>query len=214
MQPTMFDSLSEIILATGALGTAAFGIVEGIKWFKLIGEAGFAAIISTLGPIFDLLAVAYGADVEKLLRAQYRGEQSELARVMRQGVRIGLTPTNASTAAASLGSIDPDLLRDAAAAVAAGTELPPTLRNVLGKFELAVDARIDAALALAQDHYKRAAMITAAFIAIAIATWVGLRLQNPVGGVLVGIAAVPLAPIAKDVASALKAAAEAIRGRT
>ena len=147
------DNLSAIVLATGALGTAAFGIVEALKRWRRLGEAGFPAVLRLLSPIFVTLATAYGRDVEKVLRAQYRGERGELTRVIRQGARIGLTPDNAERVAAGLGMVEPEHLKAAALAIKAGQELPADLRNVIGRFELAVDARIDAALCLAADDY-------------------------------------------------------------
>jgi hypothetical protein len=213
----MWDHLGDLVLAAGALGTAAFGIVEGLKRWRFLGEAGFAVIIRVLGPIVDTLKAAYGPDVETLLRAQYRGSQDEFARILRQGARIGLTRDNAAAVAATLAIVDAGLLQQAAAAVDAGQELPANLRNVLGRYELAVDARIDAALTLAQAHYAAAARIGASMVAIVIALTVGFFYTTEPRerglALLVGLAAVPLAPIAKDVVSALKATVDALRAR-
>ncbi len=210
----MLEDPGPYVLAAGALGTAAFGIVEGLKRWKAIGEAGADLLLEVLGPILATLKVAYGADAEQLLRGLYRGDRQDLKTLMRQGTRIGLTPANAAAIARSLGSIDPELIQAAALAVERGDDLPPPLRNVLGKFELAVDARIDAALALADDRYKRTALIAASFVALTIAVTVGLMKHMVLQSVLIGLVAVPLAPIAKDVATALKSAAEALRART
>ncbi len=213
----MPENTWEIVTAAGALGTAAFGIVEGLKRLAWIGEAGFPTILRILGRIVDTLAVAYGPDVEALLRAQYRGEPKELARVIRQGARIGLTAENASQVAQALGLIDAPTLAEAAEALNAGGDLRPELRNVLGRFELAVDARIDAALTLAQNEYASAARLTASVISVGIALVVGWRM-DPTGAQLpmaavVGFLAVPLAPVAKDLVTALKSASQALKAR-
>jgi hypothetical protein len=213
----MPENTWEIVMAAGALGTAAFGIVEGLKRSAWIGEAGFPTILRILGRIVDTLAVAYGPDVEALLRAQYRGEPRELARVIRQGARIGLTPQNALPVAQAFGLVDPHTLAEAAEALNAGDDLRPELRNVLGRFELAVDARIDAALTLAQNEYAMAARLAASAISVGIALVVGWRMdptgaQLPVAAI-VGFLAVPLAPVAKDLVSALKSASQALRAR-
>lgn len=208
------DNIGTIILATGALGTAAFGIVEALKALKWLAEAGFPSILTILGPIMETLVAAYGPDAERLLRAQYRGDQKELTRVIRQGVRIGLTEKNATQVAQFLGIVDAAKLKEAARAVEAGQELPIELRNVLGRFELAVDARIDAALTLALDRYVRAVKWAASLVALILALSVGIYLNRIFEGLIVGLAAVPLAPIAKDLVSALKAASDAIRART
>lgn len=204
------ENIGTMILATGALGTAAFGIVESLKWTRL-GEAGFGAILKVLGLIMETLKIAYGPGCEALLRAQYRGEQRELARVIRQGVRIGLTEENASQVAKFLGMVDADKLKEAARLVREGGELPAELRNVLGRFELAVDARIDAALTLAQNYYVGAVRVVASIVALIIALAVGIYQGFIFQALLVGGAAVPLAPVAKDLVTALQSASKAIR---
>ena len=206
------ENIGTIILATGALGTAAFGIVEALKWTRL-GEAGFGAILKMLGPIAELLRTAYGPDFEHLLRGQYRGDQRELTRTIRQGIRVGLTAANAPAAARFLGVIDGEKLSEAARRAEEGRELTAELRNVLGRFELAADTRVDAALTLAQSNYVGATRMTASIFAFVIALAVGLYLGRDFvfQAILVGIAAVPLAPIAKDLVSALQSASKAIR---
>jgi len=208
------ENIGTIVLATGAFGTAAFGIVEALKWTKL-SDAGFGTILKVLGPLTETLQIAYGSDFKSLLRAQYKGEQKELARVIRQGMRIGLLEENASRIAQFLGMVNVEKLKDAARLVESGGELPSELRNVLGRFELAVDARIDAALTLAQNHYVGAIRVSASIVAILIALATGLYLGREYlfQALLVGIAAVPLAPIAKDLLTALQSASKAIRTR-
>lgn len=208
------DVLVATLLATGALGTAAFGIVEGLKRWRLVGEAGFAAIPRILGPMMETLAVAYGARVEETLRAQYRGDRGELARVLRQGTRIGLTADNAARVAADLRAVSPAALEAAARALEAGQELEPELRNAVGRFELAADARIEGALALAQVRYAATARIAAAVTAVIIALAVGLYTGQVYRALLIGLAAVPLAPIAKDLATAVRSAARALGARS
>ena len=141
----------------------------------------------------------------------YKGEQRELARVIRQGARVGLTEENASQIAKFLGVVDVDRLTEAARLVREGQELPAELRNVLGRFELAVDTRIDAALALAQNHYVGAVRVAASIVALTIALAVGLTQEVLFQSLLVGVAAVPLAPVAKDLVTALQSASTAIR---
>lgn len=92
--PSPIGTLALVLAAVGALGTAAFGIVEGLKWTRL-GVAGFDQIEVTLGPLLDSLKVAYGRRYGQLLRGQYLGDSRELKRTLRQGVRIGLNESNA-----------------------------------------------------------------------------------------------------------------------
>lgn len=206
-------AVTNLVLATGALGTAAFGIVEALKWTAL-GTMGFKGIRDVLGPVMNLLRVAYGDGYLELLKALFRGDTGELARVLRQGVRIGLTPENAAAAASFLGVVKGDELAAVARQVLQGEELTSAQRNVLGRFELAVDTRIEAALTRSHDLYVGAMRMAASILAVGIALAVAFYLAKPVWlGLLIGIAAVPLAPIANDVVTALQSAAKALKAR-
>jgi hypothetical protein len=200
------------ILATAALGTAAFGIVEALKGTPL-GEAGFASIKKLLGPLMLTLRTAYGQDYEALLLGQYRGDSAELARTLRQGVRVGLTTEHTQKVAEFLGTVDGDSLEAAVRMAESGGDLPAELRNVIGRFELAADARIDAGLAKARSVYANTLRVTASILALGIAGVVGMALGRFWQGMLVGLCAVPLAPVAKDLVAALQAATTALKGK-
>ena len=207
---------TDLLLSAGALGTAAFGIVEASKWIPAVGEFGLSQGLARLGPLAQTLRVAYGPDYLQLLRGQYRGDQRELVRLLRQGMRIGLTRENAAAIATYLGAMNAELFAEAAAAAQAGRELTPEQRNIIGRFELAADARVDAAMSVAQAHYTGMARVLASVVSLAIAVGVQQTLvpqPDLVTAILVGIAAVPLAPIAKDLASGLSAASKALRAR-
>jgi hypothetical protein len=214
---TMVNSLATFVAAAGALGTACFGIVEGLKWTSL-GEMGFGRIINYLGTeLLGALKIAYGPEYEKLLRAQYRQDsqtQAGIAKTLRQGVRIGLNSGNAAGISGFLGTVSPTALTQAAAAAAAGVDLSPTDRAAIGRFELAADARIDSALSSAKDAYLGSIRCTAALLAVVIA-----QLIAPILGarwdiaLVLGIVAVPFAPIANDLVSAIQAATKALMAR-
>ncbi len=208
--------LGEFVLATGALGTAAFGVVETLKILPAIGNAGFPVAQRHLGPLHQALEVAYGGQYLDLLRGQYRAEDRDLlARSLRQGVRVGITDANAGVIAGFLGSIDTAILAAAIKAAESGDSMTAQQRNIIGRYELAADARIDAALTLARARYIDVARITAMVVALTISFAVGLSAPNGdwFTVLVVGLAAVPLAPIAKDVASGIQAATKALRSR-
>lgn len=207
------ENLGTIVLAVGALGTASFGIVEGLKW-TIVGLSGFRQIRKLLGdPVMEALRVAYGPEYMSLLKAQYRANRisGDLPRSLRQGARVGLTPSTAEALANQVGVVSKAELKTVAAALQKGKNLTDSQRNVLGRYELALDARIDAALALANDKYIGYIRVLASVVSIGIA----LAVRQAAGGewltaVIVGVAAVPIAPIAKDLASALQSAAKAM----
>ncbi len=210
------ENLGTIVLAVGALGTASFGIVEALKW-TFIGLMGFGQISKLLGdPIMKSLEVAYGSEYLSLLKAQYRVSRSaaELPKTIRQGARVGLTPDTAAGMADKVGVVDAEGLGVVAAALRAGKDLSDDQRNLLGRFELALDARIDAAIALANDRYTGSLRVIASFVSIVIALVVGLNAGVDFAtSLVVGIAAVPVAPVAKDVAKAIQAAGKALPGK-
>lgn len=210
------DNLGTIVLAVGALGTAAFGIVEALKWTG-IGVFGFRQLVSVLGePVIAALRVAYGAEAVTMLKELYRTDRKggELPTTIRQGARVGLTPETAPALAKKVGVVSADDLAEVAKLVQSGEPLEEAQRGILGRFELALDSRIDAALALADTRYKGYVRLAASFVAIAIALIVGIIQQQPILiSVIVGVAAVPFAPVAKDLASGLQAASQAMARR-
>lgn len=218
------DDLLNIIVAVGALGTAAFGIVEGLKWTPL-GTIGFGAILSALGDIKQTLEQAYGPNYQKLLRAQYRGDQQALARTLRQGVRLGLTPATARAVADEIKVVSPEDLLEAANYVDnQGQPQRPSSNddqeqrkalNIFGRMEMAVDARIDAALITSTARYAGAMRVAASVVAVGISLVVANQLDvSYLKAFLIGIAAIPVAPITKDIVSALQAAGKTLgRGK-
>ncbi|MDT0496261.1 hypothetical protein RM530_02620 [Algiphilus sp. W345] len=151
-------NVAEMVLGAGALGTAAFGIVEAFKWSAL-GKAGFERLKSMPGEaLLHSLSTSYGTDFELFLRARHRNPEGvgELRRSLRQGMRIGLRPGPAPALAAQVGTVDAAELTLVAERLMHGGPLDDASRTVLGRYELAVDARIDAGLTLAIDGYQGA----------------------------------------------------------
>jgi len=217
--PDPVMGLGQMVLAAGALGTAAFGIVEGLKWTAL-GRGGFSQIPKTLGDsLMGALKHAYGPDYLDLLMAQYRSGRAkgELPRSLRQGIRIGLRPENAAGMADQVGVVDSDTLTAIAEKLMRDGKLEDDEKSRLARFELAVDARIDAALALAERAYLGWVRGWATVFSIGLALVAAVSIAGGIdkaqwtSAIIVGIAAVPLAPIAKDISKALQSAATAIR---
>ncbi len=210
------ENLGTIVLAVGALGTAAFGIVEALKWTP-IGLMGFGQIDKLLGePVMKALEVAYGPEYLSLLKGQYRSGRTEaqLAKTIRQGSRVGLTPETASSLATRIGVVQPEDLTAVAESLQTGEDLSDEHRSILGRFELALDARIDAAMALANDRYAGSLRVIASLVAIVIALTVGLKAgEDLLTSLIVGIAAVPIAPMAKDLSKAIQSAGKALPGK-
>ena len=211
--------LGELVLAAGAVGTAAMGVTEGFKSIRL-KPLGYDRIESDLAWAQDALKKAYGDKFKPLMISLYRSgrRKGELPRILRQGVRIGLDADNAATMATIVGGDVTALLTSAASKASAGQELELEEKNVLGRFEIAADARIDAALSLAETAYANGIRLRAFFVALGLSLITAFayiktgqaEYQDLIMAFIVGIVAVPLAPIAKDVANAFQSAAKAI----
>ena len=217
-----YEELTVMVVATAALGNAASAIVQALKWGRL-RTAGFKRIRGTLGKT-TMAAVesVFGPDTDELLRAQYRHDRSKgpLGKTLRQGARIGLNETNAEDLALVVGSaVSGKDLKDIAASLATSdSDLNAAQRGLLARYELAVDERIDAALALAEETYTQWIRFWAIVVAITLALLAAFMLAGDgddwlLRGLLVGVAAVPLAPISHDLQKALTEAGKAVRPR-
>jgi hypothetical protein len=218
------EQLATVILAAGGLGVAAYGVVDGAKVIPGIGLIGYRHLRNQLEPLMAAIGRAYGSDTEPLLKAQYRGgrAQGELPRSLRQGYRIGLPalePTEIRAVAEAIGVAQSEAILGAAAKLRAGTTPEPAEREALSRLEVAADARIEAAMALAESDYVSGTKLLAGGLAIAIAVIVGWLVKDEILGhwlmksVLIGLIAVPVAPVAKDLSTAVSEAARALRGR-
>ncbi|GJQ57583.1 MAG: hypothetical protein D8M57_19750 [Candidatus Scalindua sp. AMX11] len=211
--------LAQFTLAAGAVGTAAMGIAEGFKSVKM-RPIGFSKLEKSINWADAALIKAYGNERMMLLESLYRSNRSsgDLPRILRQGVRIGLDEQNAVEMENILLGADRNQLPAVAKKAAIGKELEQEEQNILGRFEVAADARIDAALSLAERAYINGIRLRAFIIALSLSLSAAFTIkpdkEGIVAGLIVGLVAVPLAPIAKDVADGIKEAAKAIGGKS
>lgn len=204
------------ITATGALGTAAFGLVDATK---IVGDggisrAGFSGLRAALQPFAAALARAVGeADWVDFLRAHWINGRSkaEQKAIVRSLIRLGLDEKTAPAMAID-GAVDGGRLAEVAAKLAKGDLLDERDLNVLGRLDAAVEARLDAAFDRAEQRYKNSARLLAGVFSVALGVTAAHLLGVDLGqGLLAGFLAVPLAPVAKDLVSSLSAAARAVK---
>lgn len=226
----MILDLTQFILASGAVGTASMAIAEGSKSVR-IKPFGFGRVIKDLSWAEGALKVAYGNNHEDLLKSLYRTGRSkgDLPRILRQGIRIGMNKENAKNMAQGVGSIDPVKLSEIAGAIEEPKDLDENQKKLIGRFEIAADARIEAALAMAERAYTNGIRLIAFLIAIILSQGAAAgifysqetttaanfaetyKFETFIVALIVGLTAVPLAPIAKDIATGLQSAAKAVR---
>lgn len=214
----MFElkNLPQVITAIGGLGTAAFGLVDASKVFgggvNHIGFTGIKAAVTPLTPVNTVPGVPANALPQQKILATLQanwfngtdlGSQKSIAKSL---IKLNLNAGNAPALAAATG-VDPTALTDVATSIAAGTPLIPAQSDVFARFDLMVTALLDEAYQRSDQVYRNWTRALAMVVAVVLALVGGNIAQVDVTtSLLAGLLATPLAPIAKDVSTALATA--------
>jgi hypothetical protein len=226
----ILSNLPQAITAIGGLGTAAFGLLEAVKpVFPAINHTGFARIRATIvsltpnepGSQPPLNALPQKNVLETLLANWVNGtdlvSQKSIAKSL---IKLHMSAGNAASLAA-ITNVDPALLTQVAQSIASGTALTQQQSDAYARFDLIVTAMIDEAYQHADQVYRNTTRALAALIALALAFAGGLNLMGSWEAfwwkpdmflaLLIGLLATPMAPIAKDLSSALSTAVNALQ---
>ena len=218
----MVDIVS-LVAAAGGLGTAAMGLVDASKVFwGGPSNFGFGHVADALDPFLSPLASnppGFGKkQVLRTLRANWmngvdKADQKAKAKSL---IHLGLTKGSA-LALASAAGVDSAKLQSLAEKTAEGSKVTQDEINVLGQFDAVLSATLDAAYERGDKKYRNAAKFLAMILATimgGVGGWIvfgsNYTTANIVLSLLVGVAATPLAPVAKDLASTLQAAVSAV----
>ncbi len=207
------------IAAIGALGTAAYGLVDASKAFwGGPSNFGFGFIQECLEPFANALAIADAGGVHgrvaflNTLKANWlngvaMADQKATAKAL---IHLGLTSAGAPALAQATG-LDAAALTALATKVQTGEALLPNEVTLFGRFDAIVSAKLDTGFERADQRYRNAAKALAFGVSVVLGL-VGAPIvgANAAVGLLVGVVATPLAPVAKDLASSLSAATKAI----
>jgi hypothetical protein len=228
MDFTSFTSGSTVA-AIGALGTAAFGIVDGLKTLPVVGisNSGYAFIQRGVQDFFAGATRRTAKGDLKILFDTLHGnwingrELDDQKAIAKSLIKLRLDSTTAPQFAKATG-VDGPVLAQVGAKMSNNTPLDPTETNVLGRFDLALSAILDGAYQHADQRYRNWSKLTATFVAVLLAFSGGLALDNGSGAylgtphmwlsLLAGVLAAPLAPMTKDIASALQAGVKVAQG--
>ena len=205
------QTLPQIITAIGGLGTAAFGLVDASKvlWGGVnhIGFGGIRTAVKSLTPGNATNALSQDKILGTLEANWFNGtdlgSQKSIAKSL---IKLNLGPSNAPDLAKATG-VDPATLTSIATSIAAGTPLTAAQSDVYGRFDLIVTALLDEAYQRSDDFYRNWTRALAAMVAVALAVVGGLTIHADLWqSIIVGLLATPLAPIAKDISTALATA--------
>lgn len=230
-------TLPDIIGALGGLGLASFALVDATKFRKMGGmsNSGFDIIKRAINLFLPQAGLANSQSISsaepletamlQMLHAHWingipLGDQKAIAKSL---IKLQLNESN-SVRFAKVTSVAPEELTAVAKRMNSGEGLNDALSNVLGRFDLALTAILDAAYQRADQRYRNRSKVWASFAAVVLAIFGGLVLEfselrelsiqgkeryfnwlNMCAYFFCGILAVPLAPISKDLASAISA---------
>jgi hypothetical protein len=224
---SMSIDLPEVVGAIGALGLASFALVDTSKIAAKggVSNSGFAFVQRAVRQVLpgearseDSAKSSAARTVLDILHANWiggmaLGDQKAVAKSL---IKLRLTEDTAEQFARAAG-VNADKLKSVAAKMASGDDLVAAEANVLGRFDLALTAMLDEGYQRADQKYRNVARAWAMVVAVVIALLGGWVVAG--GGsvsayfhgkdiwiaFLCGLLATPLAPIAKDLASALQA---------
>lgn len=232
-------SISGLITAVGALGTASYGLVDATKSLGGgISLCGLANIHKAIAPLFDgktdksdfSTALTFGSIYANLKANWMNGraldDQKAIAKTL---LKLRLDEGNAA-AYAKLTGVDAATLAQIAKQINSGLPLAKdsAQADAFGRFDLALTSLLDEAYQRADQRYRNGAKVLAGAFSIVIAVAGGAMyfssLAHPATATtaailapeywgtakmalafLAGALATPLAPIAKDLTSALAA---------
>jgi hypothetical protein len=217
----ILQSLPQIITAIGGLGTAAFGMVDSTKvFFGGVNRIGFGRIanaVTTLTPGAPAAGLSQAKILATLKANWYNGtdlnSQKSIAKSL---IKQGMSPTNAPALAAATG-VDAGVLGSVATKISSGTALASAESDVYARFDFILTALLDEVYQASDQAYTNGTRVTASIFAVILAVVGGWTLHNGATGrylwshdmdlaFIAGILAAPLAPIAKNLASALSTA--------
>ena len=222
------QNLGPIVTAIGGLGTAAFGLLDAVKSvlspINLIGFPHIRDVVSGLTPN----EAGAGSPANSLpqtnvlatLKANWINGTDLVSQkaIAKSLVKLHLSVGNAGAIAAKT-NVDSEMLIQVATSMATGTALTQVESDAYSRFDLIVTAMLDEAYQHSDQVYRNWTRALAGLIAVIVAVFGGWSLVTAKywgstemwQAVLIGLLATPLAPIAKDISSALATAVNTLQ---
>jgi hypothetical protein len=221
--------LEQVVTAIGGLGTAAFGLLEALKpFFGSINRIGLSHIQETVAVLVphqageglppDPLNAPARKSILATIEANWVNGADLAAQkaVAKSLIKLHLSPGTAQTVAQNI-NVDPDTLRAIVVKTLAGTPLAQTESDVFSRFDLILTSMLDEAFQRSDQIYRNKTRTLAGLLAIVLALAGAWSLEGRILfsrahwhdlalAFLVGLISIPLAPIAKDISTALATA--------
>jgi hypothetical protein len=213
---------TSLITAAGALGTAAYGLVDCTKAFGGgVSLCGLAYIRKSLTPFLPDTTI--GTPTSELSRDKVLETRksnwingmasSDQQAIAKSLIKLRIDVQSAPGFAQKTG-VDPAVLQAVIDKMSTGTALTPAETDTYGRFDLVLTTMIGQAYQRADQQYRNNAKLLAIPFSVALALVAAHLLNNPLGpAFLIGLVATPLAPVAKDISSAVQTAVQALQAR-
>ena len=218
-----------------ALGKGLF--VFDIPWARRrqipvgLPYAGFGTVKHLIKRVGPTLRVVYGEDYASMLVGQYRAGRGsgDAPETIRQGVRLGLPYVSKEQAVETVKAVwgmrndlteqfVNALLAEKTQVIAAAAPADQQVaQGLAARFATALDTSVEAAFDSAEQDFQSWARFWAGVAAVSLSLvyhWATMPSWNDLAGwmvaLLVGLSAVPLAPIVKDLSTSLSQALNAL----
>lgn len=219
--------VSDYIAAVAGLGTAAYALVDSSKaFFGGVSNHGFGNIERVITSLYPedtdksdrknplALAAVLATLKANWLNGTALADQKAIAKSL---VKLRLDAINAGHLAEVTG-VNAAILTSIANKFSTGTKLEQQESDVLGRFELILTALLDEGYQRADQVYRNSAKAWSVVVSVVLALaggWVvnggSLPEKEFYTALLIGLLATPLAPISKDLTSALSASVRAMQ---
>jgi hypothetical protein len=221
------DHITATIAAVGALGTAAYGLVDASKGLfgGSVSLRGMAYIRKSLTPFLpDTAAGAPSSDLSRdaifetlksnWINGMAASDQQAIAKSL---VKLRMDVPSAAEFARLTG-VSAAVLPSVIDKMATGVALTQPETDTYARFDLVLTTVIGQAYQRADQQYRNTAKLLAVPVSIILACVAALTINHWLwrgahlgAAILLGLVATPLAPIAKDVASAVQTAAQTLQ---
>ncbi len=218
------DDFGAALAALSALSAASFGLLDASKGvYGGVARIGLGHLSDALKPFEPALDTAMGkGEWWVLVKANWMNGLAKDGQkaVVRSLIKLGLTPDTADSLATAT-HVEPGDLKKIAVKLSKGTELTEAELNLLGRLNAVLDAKLDSGFERADQQYRNVSRLLAGVVAVGLAMGAWLMWpaspQSPQPNVWVafaiGLLAVPMAPVAKDLTSGLTTAMKALKAR-
>jgi hypothetical protein len=208
--------IGAVIAAIGGLGTAAFGLIDATKVFwGGVNNFGFSGIRKRIEGFIPPRTVN-GLKLEDVLATLQQNwftgtDLASQKAIAKSLIKLNFNEATAKQMADATG-LDPGALATIAQSQTKGASLTTPQSDVYARFDAILTAQLDATYRRADETYVNATRACAVPVSVILAVagaW-ALKPAWPPSelwpAVLIGLLATPLAPIAKDLSTALATA--------